>query len=219
MEGPELTARDRRLLVAMIDGLRKGVTPEQHRDDIASIRGALDGIHRECGAELPPGSVRRAALPGRFTYGPPTLIPRRMIAITRTDVDLFTLDELRAGLALILTQECAADVVNRISAIPEAEQAFYRWGYELVLAVSETSPDVADRVREHYGSTPEERERIAAEQRTFHGWVVATASDPFRVTLRFADLVIDTREPHVSAQAMIYSAPSAPGELTTSRTA
>jgi hypothetical protein len=131
-----------------------------------------------------------------------------MIAITRNDLDLFTLDELRAGLAHILTRECAAEVVDRIAAMPEAERPFYRWGYELVLAVSETSPDAAKRVRDYYGSMPDERERIAAEHRTFHGWVLATASDPFRVTLGVADLVMDTRDPAAVPHAIIYEAPA-----------
>ncbi|MDB4952222.1 MAG: hypothetical protein JWM27_4871 [Gemmatimonadetes bacterium] len=64
-------------------------------------------------------------------------------------------------------------------------------------------------MREHYGGTPDERERVAADQRTFHGWVLATASDPFRVTLGFADLVIDTRDPAAGPHAMIYEAPPA----------
>jgi hypothetical protein len=208
MEGREPIARDRRLLASMIDGLPKGVTPEQHREDIASILGLFERMHRECGAELPAWlRLGQRLYPPR----PRTITTRRMIAITRNDLDLFTLDELRAGLGLILARECAAEVVGRVAAIPEGERPFYRWGYELVLAVSETSPDAAERVREHYGSTPEERERIAAEQRTFHGWVLATASDPFRVTLGFAGLVIDTRDPAPGPHAIIYEAPAASG--------
>jgi hypothetical protein len=134
-----------------------------------------------------------------------------MIAAAPTDLNLFTREELRAGLRLILTPEAAAEVLDGVAGIPDAERPFYRWGYELVLAVSDASPAAAERVREHYGRTPEERERIAGEQRVFHGWTVATASDPWQVRLGFADLVIHVRNPRSSALAMIYEVPSVGG--------
>ena len=177
--------------------------------------GFFERLHAEYAAELP-GWLRlgQRALPVQYTHdAPPLTEPERpMIAAAPTDLDLFTREELRAGLRLILTSDCAADVMAGIAAIPEPARPFYRWGYELVLAVSDASPAAAERVRERFGSTPDERDRIAAEQRIFRGWKVATASDPWQVTLGFADLVIDTRNPTPSARAMIYAVPTAGGE-------
>jgi hypothetical protein len=137
-----------------------------------------------------------------------------MTTETLMEFDLFTLDELRAGLSTILTPESVADVLVGIAAIPAEERGFYRWSSELVLAVGDTSAAVAARVREHYETTPDERERMEDEQRAFHGWRVAGSEDPFRVTLGFSHLVIDTRTAVAGERQVIYAppAPSSEGE-------
>lgn len=134
-----------------------------------------------------------------------------MLTETNTDLDLFTPDELRAGLRLILTPEGVDEVVAGVEAIPEDERAFYRWGYELVLVLAESSPAVAERVRDRYGRADDERERIAREQRVFHGWMITTAAEPWLLALGFRELVIDIRDPTLSARRMIYG-PPAPDE-------
>jgi hypothetical protein len=57
MTRPESAERDRRLLSALIDTLPKGVPPEQHQKDIASILEFFERLHGEHGAPLPRGLV------------------------------------------------------------------------------------------------------------------------------------------------------------------
>jgi hypothetical protein len=118
---------------------------------------------------------------------------KRMIATIPVDLDLFTPDELAAGLALILSPESLQGVLAALERIREQERPFYRWAHEVVLAVSDTSPEVAQRVRDYYATTESERTRIEAAQRMFRGWRVATAADPWRVALSPAELLIDGR--------------------------
>jgi hypothetical protein len=53
MNSPEFTERDRLLLSALIDTLPKGVPPEQHREDIASLLEFFERLHAGYGAPLP----------------------------------------------------------------------------------------------------------------------------------------------------------------------
>jgi hypothetical protein len=53
MNSPEPTERDRRLLSALIDTLPKGLPPEQHQEDLASILEFFERLHGEHGAAFP----------------------------------------------------------------------------------------------------------------------------------------------------------------------
>ncbi|HET6231890.1 MAG TPA: hypothetical protein VFE05_17580 [Longimicrobiaceae bacterium] len=53
MNSPEPTGKDRRLLSALIDTLPKGVPPDQHQEDIASILEFFERLHEEHGAAFP----------------------------------------------------------------------------------------------------------------------------------------------------------------------
>jgi hypothetical protein len=95
-----------------------------------------------------------------------------------------------------------------VAAIPADERCFYSWRYEVVLAASGVSEEIATRIREHYGSPPDEHERMVTEQRVFRSWRIATADAPITVAFALGEVMIDTRCPRIDLERS-YSAPTA----------
>jgi hypothetical protein len=126
----------------------------------------------------------------------------------RNDLDLLTEAELASALALLAPRENARQVAAAVAAIPPQERPFYRWAYEVVVAASGVSPEVAQRIREHYGSTPEQQARIADDQRLFASWRIETADAPITVAFLLEEVVIDTRCPRIGLDRA-YSVPAA----------
>jgi hypothetical protein len=126
----------------------------------------------------------------------------------RNDLDLLTEDELASALSLLAPQENARAMAAAVAAIPADERRFYSWAYEVVVAASGVSAEMAKRIREHYGSTSEEQERMVTEQRVFRSWRIATADAPITVAFALEEVVIDTRCPRVGLDRA-YSVPTA----------
>ncbi|HET6231891.1 MAG TPA: hypothetical protein VFE05_17585 [Longimicrobiaceae bacterium] len=131
-----------------------------------------------------------------------------MTKVEANDLDLLTEDELASALSLLAPPENARATAAAVAAIPADERRFYRWAYEVVLAASGVSVEIARRNREHYGSTPEEQARMATEQRVFRSWRVATADAPITVAFALEEVVIDTRCPGIGLDRA-YSVPTA----------
>jgi hypothetical protein len=128
--------------------------------------------------------------------------------VERNDLDLLTECELTSALVLLAPQENAHEMAAAVAAIPAKERCFYRWAYEVVLAASGVSDEIARRVREHYGSTSEEQGRVATEQRVFRSWRIATADAPITVAFALEEVVIDTRCPRIGLDRA-FSVPTA----------
>jgi hypothetical protein len=126
----------------------------------------------------------------------------------RNDLDLLTETELASALALLAPQENARAMAAAVAAIPAEERQFYRWAYEVVVAASGVSAEIAQHIQEHYGSTPEEQNRIADEQRLFGAWRMTTADAPISVAFLLEEVVIDIRRPTIGLDKA-YAIPAA----------
>ncbi|MDB4950437.1 MAG: hypothetical protein JWM27_3086 [Gemmatimonadetes bacterium] len=126
-----------------------------------------------------------------------------MIA-TKTDLDLFTPEELETGLRSLLSAQSVKSLLAALARIPDEERGFYRWAHEVVLAVGHSTEGGTQRVRDHYGDTDAHRTWIAEEQRVFAGWLAATAAEQWQVESTPSELLIDSRGASPQALARTF---------------
>ncbi len=110
----------------------------------------------------------------------------------RNALSIITEHELAAGLALISSAENAREIAAQVYAIPLEEQVHYDWIDTPLNLVACVSEELATRIRDALGRTPEARARIQNEQETFRATIA-----PFlgRATGAFVfwDVVFDRR--------------------------
>lgn len=110
----------------------------------------------------------------------------------RNHLALFTEQELAAGLALMASEPNAREVAAEVYAIPAGEQACFEWIDTALMLVSSISDELAERVRAHFGATPEERAEIERQQSEFRVWLRSSVRER-RTLLTIEDVVFDTR--------------------------
>ncbi|MDB4952220.1 MAG: hypothetical protein JWM27_4869 [Gemmatimonadetes bacterium] len=100
----------------------------------------------------------------------PNLVPAYVAPRRRAGgnvLDIASEDELRAGLALVASDDNAREVAGAVYSIPPEEQVHYDWVHEVVMLLSCVSESLAARVRSRLAVFPEEREEIARLQRAW----------------------------------------------------
>jgi hypothetical protein len=125
----------------------------------------------------------------------------------RDDLALFSVDELAAGLALLGTPENGVMIAKLVAEIPQDERPYYRWSHEAVLVVSSVSPDVAERVRRHYGRDEESRAIMAEHQTQFAHFLSSVGGAHPGKCYRLQDVAIDVRPEASPNLAPAYLAP------------
>lgn len=120
----------------------------------------------------------------------------------RNSVVLFTEEELRAALMLTGTPDSARAVAAELYALPEDEQVHYHWIDTTLMLLSCVSDDLARRVLENFGDTPESRARHEAGRERGRHWIIERGSKPGMV-FELADVVHDTREDSALMKAFL----------------
>ena len=115
-------------------------------------------------------------------------------------LSVFSQDELAAGLAIIGTAETASAVAAQVYAIPLEEQIFFEWIDTTLMLTSCLSDDLATRILDWFGRTPDERVSLEAQMREFQEWMKGRGSKPGRTLLSLEDLIFDTRTEQVYEQ-------------------
>ena len=106
---------------------------------------------------------------------------------------MFSQEELAAGLAILGTPETAAAVAAQVYAIPVAEQVHYEWIDTALMMTSCVSDELATRILDRFGRTPEERATLESQMREFQEWMKGRGNKPGRTLLSLEDVIFDTR--------------------------
>jgi len=113
-------------------------------------------------------------------------------------LSLFSQEELAAGLAIGGTPETASAVAAQVHAIPAAEQVYYEWIDTTLMFTSCVSDELATRILDYYGRTPDARVALEAQMREFREWVnTPRFQRGGRTPLGIDDVVFDTRTEQV----------------------
>jgi hypothetical protein len=132
----------------------------------------------------------RLSAPANFipAYVAPSARPRR-----RTFAEVASEEELSAALSLLTTEDGARKTAAEVYAIPVAEQVHYDWINHTLMLLSCVSDELAERVLACFAATPEQREELARQQRSFAAFLRTRGASRLEGGYAVDDVVYDVR--------------------------